>query len=528
MRKSFFVLALILLAAGPAMPALGNSRPAPIPLAFQAPTPAEPFYFIKAVFEVKSPVFRVFDVDIPEGNPWPDVQVLQGGKPVDTSKILAPGAYEVRLRYAWRPKTRYRVFLHVAEDPAEGPKLLPLEGTSPAAGGVPLSAKEGYAQAFSVRETAGIARRGEIVYLTVTAPLGRLPVEEIAVFDGDRRLPGQIIDSRDSTPTDSQAKTHPRTRTVVLAVPVDAAAREEKLLRVFAADPGPLLQPAFEIAGEGLGKTVTGEKLALAFSPQSGQILTIEDRETGIKLSNKAGVIHWNPDVFTPGIAWDHSFDWKPPQSAAEIEGPLVYLNARKGPMPRIRDVFLEVKYTLEKGASHFIAETRTRVDKDLGVVALRNDEMVLSKELFDTIVYKLPDGTVVREPLKEMPGRPHGLAHIAPAEPEWVGLVHSGKGYGFFSLRLEASASNLDVGGVMPLKAGTYFYAPSDADYVYWVRPWLYTWGEFATSTTLTALPAGSLFYEKNAYRIARWEPGTPAELDALRKRLLAPLRVL
>ncbi len=527
MKKAVFALALALLVIGPATPALAGSRPAPIPLTFQAPTPAEPFYFIKAGFEAKGPAFHIFDVDIPERNPWPDVQVLQNGKPVDSSKSLAPGAYEVRLRYAWRPKTAYRAFLHVAENPTEGPKLLAMEGTSPAAGGIPFSAKEGYAQAFFVRETAGIARRGEIVYLTVTAPLGRLPVDEIAVYDGDRRLPCQIIDGKDSVPPDSQAKTHPRTRTVALAVSVDCAPREDKLLRVFAAEAGPLQPPAFEVTGEGLGKTVAGEKLVLTFSPQSGQILTIEDQEAGVKLANKAGVIHWNPDVFTPGIAWDHSFDWKPPQSSAELEGPLVYLNARKGPMPRIKDVFLEVKYTLEKGAPYFIAETRTRVDKDLGVVALRNDEMVLFKELFDTLVYKLPDGTVVQMPLKELPGKPYGLAHITPADPEWVGLVHSQKGYGFFSLRLETSASNLDLGGGMPLKAGTYFYAPSDADYVYWVRPWLYTWGEFATSTTLTALPAGSLFYEKNAYRIARWNTKTPAELDVLRKKLLAPLRV-
>ncbi len=206
---------------------------------------------------------------------------------------------------------------------------------------------------------------------------------------------------------------------------------------------------------------MTGERLILTFSPQSGQILTIEDPVTGVKLFNKAGVIHWNPDVFIPGIAWDHSFDWNPPRDFAERTGPLVYLNARKGPMPRIKDVFLEVKYTLEKDAPYFIAETRTRVDRDLGVIALRNDEMVLFKELFDTLVYKTPGGDVVQMPLKEMPDRPFGLAHITPVEPDWVGLVHSQKGYGFFSLRLETSVSNLDIAGGMPLKAGDLLLRP-------------------------------------------------------------------
>jgi len=284
---------------------------------------------------------------------------------------------------------------------------------------------------------------------------------------------------------------------------------------------------AFELSGTGLGKTVKGANYALQLHPQSGQIFTIEDFAAAVKLYNKAGVIHWNPDVFTPGIAWDHSFDWNPPASFEEKNGPLVYLNARKGPMPRIKDVFLEVKYTLEKGAPHFVAETRMRVDKDLGVIALRNDEMVLFKELFDTIVYRETNGRLVQQPLREIFGKPYGLAHIALSDIAWVGLLSAKAGYGFFSLRLESSVSNLGTGGDLPHRAGTYFYAPSDGDYVYWVRPYLYTWGEFATSNLLTALPAGSLFYERNAYLVSRWEETTAAGLDALRNRLANPLRV-
>ncbi|MCX6560131.1 MAG: hypothetical protein NTZ26_06395 [Candidatus Aminicenantes bacterium] len=509
---------------------LAAARPcsaAVLKLEFQAPTVAGPIYLIKAGFEVKGKIFRFIDVDLPYGRPWPDVQILKNGRPVDTTKNLEPGLYEARLRYAWQPNTSYKAFLHCIEDETEGPKVLEMAGISPAAGGVPATAQEGFSQSFLIEETAGIVRRGEIVYLTVTAPKASLEGAGLAVYDGERLLPCQIIESKDSIPPESQAKTHPLTRTVKIAVAIDASARGTKLLRVFLSDPPPAYPPAFALTGEGLGKTARGERLILAFSPQSGQILTIEDPMAGVKLYNKAGVIHWNPDVFTPGIAWDHSFDWNPPQSFAEKNGPLVYLNARKGPMPHIKDVFLEVKYTLAQGAPYFIAETRTRVDKDLGVIALRNDEMVLFKELFDTIVYEDANKILVKKPLRELPDKPFGLAHIAPTDLDWVGLVNDKAGYGFFCLRLETSVSNLEAGGGLPLKAGTYFYAPSDGDYVYWVRPWLYTWGEFATSTTLTALPAGSLFYEKNAYLISRWKPGTPAELGAMRMLLLNPLRV-
>jgi hypothetical protein len=136
-------------------------------------------------------------------------------------------------------------------------------------------------------------------------------------------------------------------------------------------------------------------------------------------------------------------------------------------------------------------------------------------------------DGKVVTLPLREMPGAPFGLVHIAPPDIPWVGLVNTKEGYGFFSLRLEAAASNLGPAGDFHHKAGTYFYAPSDGDYVYWVRPFLYTWGDYTTNSLLTFLPKGSFFYERNAYILLRLNDRMPQELDALLRKLRNPLRV-
>jgi hypothetical protein len=498
-------------------------------LDFQAPTLDDPAYLIKARFEVKGKLFRLLNVDLPRGSPYQDVLILKDGKPADTSKNLEPGTYEAALRYAWRSSAAYSAFLHFIEDEREGPKVAEMKGTAPAAGGIPAEVREGFSDVQVVSEEAGIARKGEVVYLTLTAPKKDLEGVELAVFDGANRLPHQIVEAKESVPPASQAATHPPTLTAKIAIEVDVAPRERKLLRVFKASSGPRpdVSDAFRLSGEGLGKTVRGPSFALELHPQSGQILTVEDFAARVKLFNKAGVIHWNPDVFIPGIAWDHSFDWNPPPAFEEKNGPVLYLNSRSGPMPRVKDVFLEVKYTLEGKARHFLAETRMRVDRDLGVVALRNDEMVLFKDLFDTLVYRDKGGRVIRKPLREIPGSPYGLAHIAPPDLGWVGLLNLKAGFGFFSLRLESSTSNLSLGGGLPRKAGTYFYAPSDGDYVYWVRPWLYTWGEFATSQRLTALPAGSVFYEKNAYLVSRWTEGTAEDLDRLLERLKNPLRV-
>jgi hypothetical protein len=174
-----------------------------------------------------------------------------------------------------------------------------------------------------------------------------------------------------------------------------------------------------------------------------------------------------------------------------------------------------------------FVSETKMTVEKDLGVIAVRNDEMVLYKELFDGLMYRDTGGEVVARPLEEMPETPFGLVHIAPPDVPWAGLVNTAEKYGFFSLRLAAAASNLDVAGDFAHKAGTYFYAPSDGDYVYWVRPLIYTWADYVTNTLVSFVPKGSFFYEKNAYVVLRLNDGTPRELDALLRRLRDPLRV-
>ena len=91
--------------------------------------------------------------------------------------------------------------------------------------------------------------------------------------------------------------------------------------------------------------------------------------------------------------------------------------------MPHIPDVLLDVKYTVEAGSPYFISETRLTFEKDLSVIAVRNDEMVVDRELFDSLIYKDTAGGLVRLPLKEKEGLPNGLVHCAPADLDWCGL---------------------------------------------------------------------------------------------------------
>ena len=490
---------------------------------FARPTVEEPRFALVVPFEVPTgdPQFKGLNLN---GQPVATFRAFRGGKTVDLAKPLAAGPVDLVLDYAWSGAKKYTITVLYQLKQTERRK--DSAAVSPAAGGTPADCEEGFSRVYVVQEEAGLARRGEISYLTLTAPRAEVENAAFRIFAGAAELASQIIDRRESFPPESQAKTHPPTLTCKIAVALDAGAWEKKLVAVFKGTPKP---PAADIAlsGEGLGRAVRTDKLALGLHPQSGQLNTIEDLATGVKLYNKAGVIHWNPDVFIPGVAWDHSFDWKPPAVAEEKNGPLVYLNARRGPMPRIKDVNLEVRYAVPAGAPYFVCETKMTFEKDLGVIAVRNDEMVLYKELFDSLLYRDKNGALVKMPLRELPGRPYGLVHIAPDDIPWVGLINTKAGYGFFSLRLAAASSDLGVAGDFHHKAGTYFYAPSDGEYVYWVRPLLYTWAEYATNTLLTFVPRGSFCYEKNAYLVLKLDDGTPEALDTLRRRLSNPLRV-
>jgi hypothetical protein len=494
-------------------------------LKFQSPSFEEPFYRIHFPFRVKGESVLIKDLMLNGAETGPYL-VFKDGKNIATSAPLEEGTYQFALDYAWAGGKPYKASLLYQPEKAKTPKTMEFAGLSPRQGGIP-GGREGFYRVYQVEEEAGIARNQEVVTLTLIAQKADIDPPDIVVFDGPQALPFEIMERTESVPPEAVSATHPLTATLKVVLPIDAEAYEKKLLIVLKGDEGPVPSQGFTISGEGFGKTIKGSKLALELNPQSGQVNTIESFEAGVKLFNKAGVVHWNPDVFVPGDAWDHSFDWNPPAIAEEKTGGYLYLNSRRGPLPRVTGVTLDVKYTLEAHAPYFFSETRLNFEEGMGVIAVRNDEMVLFRELFDSLLYRDKRGEIVKLPLKEKEGTPFGLVHIAPEDLGWVGLVNSREEFGFFSLRLQAAHGNFEIPGEFLHKAGTYFYAPAEGNYVYWVRPLIYTWADYFTNTHLAHVPKGSFFYEKNAYIVMRLSDDLPQKLDSLLKSLRQPLRI-
>ncbi len=494
-------------------------------LDFRAPTFDEPYYRIHFPVEVKADKALIENIRL-NGENLGQFLIFKEGKSIPATTALDKDVYDIVIDYAWANGKTYEVCLLYQTETSDQPEKLELRGTSPRRGGIP-GGREGFYRVYKVEEEAGIGRTQELVTLILTGARRDIQDGNFVIFDGSRPIPCEIMEKGESIPPEKVASTHPVTLTYKIALPLDTSPREKKWLLVLR---GKNQEPPgrnISVSGEGLGKIIRTAKFVIELSPQSGQINAIESLEAGVKLYNKAGVIHWNPDVFVPGTAWDHSFDWNPPPSFEEKAGDYYYLNVRKGPMPRISDVDLEVKYTIEAAAPYFVSETRLRFGSNLGVIAVRNDEMVLFKELFDSLVYRDKNQGIVKLPLREKQGFPFGLVHIAPEDVNWVGLVNTKDNYGFFCLRLNTSNGNFELPGDFFQRAGTYFYAPSDGNYVYWVRPLIYTWGDFATNNLLAFVPKGSFFYEKNAYGIWRLDTDWPQNIDRLLARLKNPLRV-
>ncbi len=495
-------------------------------LDFLTPTFEEPHYRIHFPLEVKKENIVVREVQLNDEK-WESVFVFSQGKLVDLSGPLSTGTYDFYLDYAWRSDIKYRVTLLCQHENSEETKPLEMKGTSPGRGGIP-GGNEGFYRAFKAEECIGMERKEEVCFLILTAPRAELENDELLLFDGTSPLDYQVMGVMETSPPEKAAGIHPVTWIYNIAFPLDMPAFGKKVILVLKGEPAPPPALGFLIDGEGLGKTVKNKRVALEFHSRSGQVNAIEFIREGIRLHNsEAGVLHWNPGCFIPGIAWDHSFNWNPPPSFEEKIGRFLYTSSRRGSLQKIKDVIVEVRYALDAHSPFFISETLMKVEKDLGVIALQNDEMVLHKDLFDSLIYRDSKGGIISMPLREKAGYPDGLVHVAADDVPWAGLLNTEKKYGFFSLRIEYANTSLLSSGSWLHKPGTCFYAPSDGKYVCWVRPLLSTLSDYTTRNLLTYVPGGSTFYEKNAYVLLPLGEDFPQLLDALLQKLKNPVRI-
>jgi len=235
----------------------------------------------------------------------------------------------------------------------------------------------------------------------------------------------------------------------------------------------------------------------------SGQlsVVTVKGRP-GVELTNMNKVLHWNPGIFIPERGWIHSYAWDPPD-VYEIEAGPVFIEVRRaGAFPLISEAQLAITYRLYAGWDYIYSGTRVDVVKDIGVVALRNDQLVFSRPLFNRIAWMSKEGSLRDKLIDDMkPYNAHG--DVLRLEPDilFLALYNTETKVGAATVRLDEANVGPLGGPVTNFDHATYVSAGHGAEpFIYWFRPQNYfnmDWDR----TQLIGVPAGSTYGERNLY---------------------------
>jgi hypothetical protein len=235
----------------------------------------------------------------------------------------------------------------------------------------------------------------------------------------------------------------------------------------------------------------------------SGQLsaVTVKSRP-GVELTNTNRVIHWNPCIYIPERGWIHSFAWDPPE-LYEIEAGPVFIEVRRaGAFPQIPEAQLAITYRLYANRNYVYSGTRIDVVKDIGVVALRNDQIVFNRPLFDRVAWMTTGGELLDKAIADLKTyNTHGdILRLEPDLP-FLAFYNTETHVGAATVRLDEANLGPLGGPVTSFDHATYVSVGQGAEpFIYWFRPQNYfnmDWDR----TQLIGVPAGNTYGERNLY---------------------------
>lgn len=164
-------------------------------------------------------------------------------------------------------------------------------------------------------------------------------------------------------------------------------------------------------AGKGLPEAAPTNRAALkaaqpahATNFDSGQLaaVTLKSRPAW-PIAPYTGVMHWEPGIFVPTRGWIHVFDWNPPPVCEIEKGPLFVEIRRSGPFPKVPEVNVSITYRIFSNRNYVESSTGIEVVEPVGVVSLRNLNMVFDNGTFTHMAW-LREGIPVVADLKNYP----------------------------------------------------------------------------------------------------------------------------
>lgn len=378
---------------------------------------------------------------------------------------------------------------------------------------------------FEVRETAGLTRQQEPVEVAI-----RLPSRNVRVVRWSQppeEVVSQVLEAR----PDGAAY---RLR---ILFPATVPARSMVRYRVYYANlqaSQPSYSTPLKVSGETrVGWIVENEHYVADASQRtvqdrtedSGQVRGLTLKFAGVTLLRSTGPrMHWSPNFQRAGArSYTGIARWEPVQSVERVKGPLVCETRRSGFHAEYPEIALSAEYRFFAFVPYFLFRSEMGMTKPVELFLLRSDEMTMDG-FFTHVAWPAGAGEVQAATFEE---REKILEkEPIPADAPWVCFFHQEKGYGFGSVRLRFDTRNA-AGGPSPLLRAHTKISDGAGGGKYWNRRLIHEQN--------TLVPAGSRYFEDNAYVVFRLRPGQPREAlgefleweAKLRKPLVAELYI-
>ncbi|MBN1290836.1 MAG: hypothetical protein JXB48_03275 [Candidatus Latescibacteria bacterium] len=273
----------------------------------------------------------------------------------------------------------------------------------------------------------------------------------------------------------------------------------------------PVYPTDLKVSGTKPSWTIENSKIALKLhgrnpaygastNKDSGQISSVIIKaKPNAPIAPGTGVIHWNPGIFVPARGWMHSFAWDPPEQCDIETGPLYVNVTRSGIFPDIPEVHLSINYRIFTGRNYVESGTVMRVNDNIGVVALRNNQLVFDAGTFTHIAWGRSESHEFKNLDVYKQVNTHGDILRLRDDLDYITFVNPSKGIGTASVKIDYS--NVGPGGAPPTLFDNATYVSNGGhDLMYFFRPLVYFHIDWDRKQLVT-VPKGSVYSERNLY---------------------------
>lgn len=502
-------------------------------LACAFPTPAHAYYHIRVKVSGTKTNLKVNRI---EGNgKWiRDFVVVHEDKAASSPLIDASyDSAELIIRFDWQNGSQNNLSIALEEE-GGSTTTHTLDFTAPDFGGWWDTAWKYYASVV-VREQIGLARVNEPVHQLVGVYNDRLDsakkelrvVEVDSVSGVQREIPSQVYnESRWEEFADEHCQP---TYSFDVAFLANVQPYEHKVYLLFYGNPAaqdPNYCTDLYMSGEGLERRIGNAYYEIKLQKESGSIEDIILKQ-GVNATfchklETNGAVQWNPDIYAPPTPWNHISDWDPPAEYALEAGPIFVMMKRWGPMPMYDDVLCSSTYMFYAGNPGIILQSTTELTRDRDVVALRNGEIVLNRELVDEFAWKKTNGEVSTVRISDLPRHP-AMGLYMDFKTPWFALFNRERQAAVGVVNVELANIRKDKG----LERFDPFQYVQAGPWVYVARPLVYSFVGTNPQRVLRAY-GNSISYDKLAWiphRLDRDEDSMFDWMEIASETLRAPL---